>query len=412
MTRQQKAGIFITILVLILAVSFPVNAATIKSKSMPATSVYVNDSISLKRPVTDKNFKWKAASNQHYSLTAAGKLTGKKAGTAALSVTYKNIKYIYKITIKNKQYAAAAHAATITTKNMPSTNIYVGASKALTKPNITGFKWKTVNNAYYSVTTRGKVTGKKAGTASFSITYKNVKYVYKITVKNKPKFNCTNKTMSVGDKFELKIINGDNFNAAWNNSNTNVAGGHKGEVLACNPGTTIITANYGGVKMSCKVTVKQYNASLLRKTGPKADEKVLSAFEKLGFHLKFDCTVSYAGYFEARTKSITLSDNDDTIYHELGHFLAFISGNTDKNETFKTIYESEKNLFTGVRKAYATQNASEYFAESYRDYVLEPARLKKERPKTYKAIQTALGKVTDAQIEKIKKAYAVIWKDV
>lgn len=34
MTRQQKAGIFITILVLILAVSFPVNAATIKSKSI------------------------------------------------------------------------------------------------------------------------------------------------------------------------------------------------------------------------------------------------------------------------------------------------------------------------------------------------------------------------------------------
>lgn len=88
-------------------------------------------------------------------------------------------------------FATTAHAATKTTKNMPSTSVFVGSSKTLTKPNITGFKWKTVNNTYYSVTTRGKVTGKKAGTASFSITYKNVKYVYKITVKNKPKFNCT-----------------------------------------------------------------------------------------------------------------------------------------------------------------------------------------------------------------------------
>lgn len=64
-------------------------------------------------------------------------------------------------------FATTAHAATKTTKNMPSTSVFVGSSKTLTKPNITGFKWKTVNNTYYSVTTRGKVTGKKSRYGKF-----------------------------------------------------------------------------------------------------------------------------------------------------------------------------------------------------------------------------------------------------
>lgn len=67
-------------------------------------------------------------------------------------------------------------------------------------------------------------------------------------------------------------------------------------------------------------------------------------------------------------------------------------------------------LYTLINKAYATQNSSEYFADSYREYVLEPARLKKQRPKTYKAMQEALGKVTDARIEKIKQVYGPFWK--
>lgn len=152
---------------------------------------------------------------------------------------------------------------------------------------------------------------------------------------------------------------------------------------------------------------------------PKADAKLTSAFDTLGFKLKYETSLpggGRGGYFNAGNASITLTemhfndDLDDTIYHELGHFLAFISGNTDKNENFKAIYESEKGLFTGINKAYATQNSSEYFADSYREYVLEPARLKKQRPKTYKAMQEALGKVTDARIEKIKQVYGPFWK--
>lgn len=132
----------------------------------------------------------------------------------------------------------------------------------------------------------------------------------------------------------------------------------------------------------------------------------------LDFKLIYDGSVSYAGYFSALNQSITLQGVDDTVYHELGHFLAWIAGNVDKRSEFATIYKSEKAKYTGVRKAYVTQNASEYFAESYRDYILSGSNLKKSRPKTYAYVRNAVQTIQNSpdRITKIKNVYKVIWK--
>ena len=97
------------------------------------------------------------------------------------------------------------------------------------------------------------------------------------------------------------------------------------------------------------------------------------------------------------------------IIHELGHFLAFIAGNVDQSSAFASVYNSEKAKFTGYNKAYATQNAAEYFAESVKDYMLNGAALSSQRPNTYKAIQSALNTVTTARADAILKAYSSIW---
>ena len=60
--------------------------------------------------------------------------------------------------------------------------------------------------------------------------------------------------------------------------------------------------------------------------------------------------------------------------------------------------------------AYVTQNSSEYFAESVKDYVQNPVRLKSSRSETYTAIQNAIGKMTDAQISKLQSVYGPIWR--
>lgn len=170
--------------------------------------------------------------------------------------------------------------------------------------------------------------------------------------------------------------------------------------------STTVNATTAGSTTAKK---EKYTVSNVASIAPQMDSRVLNAFTKMGFTVIVDPSVSYAGYFDGRSRTITLKVEDDTIYHELGHYLAFIAGNVDKNAAFASVYNSEKSKFTGVRKAYATQNASEYFAESVLEYTENPSVLKAQRPQTYEAITNALSKVTDAQVNKIMNVYKVIW---
>ena len=171
--------------------------------------------------------------------------------------------------------------------------------------------------------------------------------------------------------------------------------------------STTVNATTAGSTTAKK---EKYTVSNVASIAPQMDSRVLNAFTKMGFTVIVDPSVSYAGYFDGRSRTITLKVEDDTIYHELGHYRAFIAGNVDKNAAFASVYNSEKSKFTGVRKAYATQNASEYFAESVLEYTENPSVLKAQRPQTYEAITNALSKVTDAQVNKIMNVYKVIWK--
>lgn len=163
------------------------------------------------------------------------------------------------------------------------------------------------------------------------------------------------------------------------------------------------------VSNTTTATKGKYEISI-DKVAPKMTSKVRDAYKKMGWEVIVDSTVSYAGYCDANTGNITLKKEDDTIYHELGHFIAFVAGNVDKKTDFINVYKAEKDKFTGTNEAYATQSASEYFAESVKDYVIRPAVLMKERPKTYVAVVNALNKITDAQVNAYIKLYGSLWK--
>lgn len=176
--------------------------------------------------------------------------------------------------------------------------------------------------------------------------------------------------------------------------------------------TKLTTTTAAAVKTSSANTTApkgKYEVSVAA-AAPKADARVLNAFQTLGFKVYVDSSVSYSGLFDASARSITLKSQDDTIYHELGHFLAFIAGNADKTTDFKNIYAAEKNLYTGANKSYVTQNSAEYFAESFKNYTQSAGTLKSVRPKTYSAISAALNKVTTEQVTKVQKLYSVFWK--
>ena len=211
----------------------------------------------------------------------------------------------------------------------------------------------------------------------------------------------------VTEKLNLKVLNAGNSTVTWSYKNPKVV--YDG--VGYGPGTTTATAKCAGVTMTCKVTVKDYNGSLAKKMAPKANANVLSAFDELGFKIKYDPTVDYGGRFNAHERTITLRFvGDDTIYHEMGHFLAFVAGNVDRSSDFAAIYNSEKSKFTGINRSYATQNATEYFAESYHDYILQPTETKKKLPKTCSAISDAVKKVTPTRVARVKEIYGPFWK--
>lgn len=142
---------------------------------------------------------------------------------------------------------------------------------------------------------------------------------------------------------------------------------------------------------------------------PQVDARVSKAFSTLGFKITVNPSVSYSGLFDARSRSITLKKSGDTVYHELGHFVAFIAGNYDLSSEFQGIFSREKSLYTAFNKAYVLSSASEYFAESFKNYTMDPSALRSSRPETFSAIEKALSRVTDSQVSKIMSAYRSIW---
>ncbi|CCL32247.1 TPA: hypothetical protein KOR49_002334 [Clostridioides difficile] len=100
-------------------------------------------------------------------------------------------------------------------------------------------------------------------------------------------------------------------------------------------------------------------------------------------------------YFD---KTIHLSSNKDwaeqSLLHEFGHFVDEISY-MDKNEFIK-IYEREKDnliLNKDKDKSYYLRNVSEYFAQSFEEYLINPERLLLNNPKTYEYIKLCIDQI-------------------
>ena len=178
--------------------------------------------------------------------------------------------------------------------------------------------------------------------------------------------------------------------------------------------TTDVKSGSGAGSSAVQLSTSKGGVTLytidIQSAAPKADESVRKAFETLGFTVTVNSGVSYSGYFNARNQQIILQQQDATIYHELGHFVAFLAGNADKSSAFVDAYNAEKGLYTGSNKAYVTQSSAEYFAESYKDYVLQPKELKSSRPQTYEIVNNSVEKLTDSYVAKIKVLYGPIWK--
>lgn len=142
----------------------------------------------------------------------------------------------------------------------------------------------------------------------------------------------------------------------------------------------------------------------------KIDAKVYNAFNKLGFKYIYDTSISSTGVFSIKNHWIKLKVNNGFyMMHELGHFLSALKGGADSTTEWKNIHAAEKANYTGSNKAYVTSTAAEYFAESYRDYTVEPAKLQQERPQTYAYMKRMVTSLTDKEVTDFGDTYSIFW---
>ena len=218
---------------------------------------------------TIKDAIWKSSNTSVATVSSSGKVVAKKNGTAKITVTTKDGKYIAtcKVTVKTK--------ATGVSLNKKTATVYKGKTltlNAAVKPSSASNKnvtWKSSDKKVAKVDSNGKITGVSIGTATITCITEDGSYkdICKITVKKYVKtktvsLNAKSETLTYGKTYQLKGTvspsNATNKALTWESSNTKVAKvSSSGKVTATGVGTATITCTTkDGSKASCKITVK------------------------------------------------------------------------------------------------------------------------------------------------------------
>ena len=141
--------------------------------------------------------------------------------------------------------------------NKTKATVYVGKTEAL---KISGtsktVKWSTSNKNIATVSGKGKVTAKKAGTTTITAKVSGKSYKCKVTIKN-PSLNKSKATLKEGKTITLKLTGATA--KKYTSSNKNVATvNNSGKITAKKAGTTTITCTDSNKKTyKCKISVTE-----------------------------------------------------------------------------------------------------------------------------------------------------------
>lgn len=208
---------------------------------------------------------------------------GSKTVTKTVSKLKASTKYYvrvrtYKTVGDSKYYSNWSAKKSVTTKpaveiklKSSSATLCVGGTKTLsysTYPTKVTVSWKSSDTSVAKVSSDGKVTAVKKGTATITASFKNGGKTYKatceITVKNPSlKLDKTSVTLSVKSSVTLSATTmPSSATVTWKSSDASVAKvSSSGKVTGVKAGTATITASisYHGktYKSTCKVTVKK-----------------------------------------------------------------------------------------------------------------------------------------------------------
>jgi uncharacterized protein YjdB len=251
-------------------------AAAIKP-GVTSRTIYIGKPYSLKVSFTptdtsNKALSFSSSNSSVASVSSSGTITGKAKGTAVITVKTQdgsNLSATVAVTV--------CQPVTKISLNAASKSLYTGSSYQLTasaSPSSASSRavaYSSSNSSVASVSSTGKITAKKAGTATITVSAKDgqgAKATCKVTVKQKVtsiKASVSSKTVYIGKPYTLSVkvspSNATNKKLSYSSSNKSVATvSSSGKITAKKKGTakiTIKTTDGTNKKITVKVTVKR-----------------------------------------------------------------------------------------------------------------------------------------------------------
>jgi uncharacterized protein YjdB len=241
-------------------------AATGIKLNKKSQTVYAGEMVQLTATLTPGGstgkITWSSSNTKVAKVSTKGKVTALKAGTATITAKLANgKKATFKITVKSK---ASGY-------NLTKKTLYIGGSftwktTLSKKKSTTSLTFKSSDTSVASVNKNGKITAKKAGTATITAQTSSGRILTcKVTVKaikaTSVKLNATKKTLKKGKTYTLKATvapKNSTDTLTFTSSNAKVVKVSKsGKLTALKKGTATITVKTSSGKTAkCKVTVK------------------------------------------------------------------------------------------------------------------------------------------------------------
>ena len=148
----------------------------------------------------------------------------------------------------------------------------------------------------------GKITAKKAGSATITAKTKNAEASCKVTVtKTKVTLNKTSLILENGESAVLTAASSTGHKVTWKSAKTSIASvSENGKVTAKKPGTTTVTAKVDGTSVNCKVTVKSPTVRLM--------PSKISLYRREKYKLKVSSTSKTIPVWKTNKKSVATVD--------------------------------------------------------------------------------------------------------
>lgn len=171
---RNLMSICLVFVMILSIVPLQVQAKSTVKLNKASTTVYVGKTTTLKITGTSKKIAWSSSNKKIATVSSKGKVTAKKKGTATITAKVNGKSYKCKVTVKNPYL------------NATKKSLEIGKTYTLKLTGATAKKYTSSKKSVATVSSKGKITAVKAGTATITVTDSNKKtYKCVITVTNK-----------------------------------------------------------------------------------------------------------------------------------------------------------------------------------------------------------------------------------